>query len=376
MPSSANLSGDILFCVPSADVWLASARYRALLPAQALRRRGVIANVVEARLASTHIAAHRAIVMSKCFRPEDLRVAFEARRLGKPLFLDLCDNIFLPAYGENQGPLFANTFAAMANWSNAIIVTGPAMAEVVRAHVGGDMPIEVIPDQLETRADVVALLRDAPILAPQTTRAAARGVKQHGLAFINEHMRARSGGAAKTERDAAHKTLLWFGNHGAAHGDYGVRTLERLLPDLRQLDRDIHIRLRIMSNSRAAFDRTLSGSGLNADYLAWSPLAIYDALAGASVCLLPNSGDAFSRTKSANRAVLALGAGVPVVADDFPALAPLKSCISFDGWLEGVRAYLRDDAKRMQDLACAAAILESTYASDVIARRWAELTTA
>jgi glycosyltransferase involved in cell wall biosynthesis len=374
MANSTSLAGDILFCVPSADVWLASARYRALLPAAALRRRGLVANVVEARRANAYVATHRAIVLSKAFRPEDLGVAHEARRLGKPLYLDLCDNVFLPAYGHNKGPLFAEVFMLMARWAQAIVVTGEAMGDVARMHAGDKIPIEIIPDQLETRADIVGLLLNPPTPAAPSF-APTRSFKRHGPTALSDQARAFLGAPSPStpERRRARKTLLWFGNHGAAHGLYGIKTLEPLLSELRQLDRDIPISLLVMSNNRAAFDRHIAGSGLHSAYVNWSPLRIYDALARASLCLLPNSGDEFSRAKSANRAVLALGASVPVVANDFPALAPLRSCIAFDGWRRGALDYLQDEARRARDLERAAAIIETTYSANVIAQQWAKL---
>jgi hypothetical protein len=130
----------------SAD--LASVRYRALIPMFALDRTGS-RSMVFTHAAPPPIGDLDAIVFVKHFQPECYRIAQEARRMGKAVILDLCDNIFIDAYGKQKRTRPADLFLSMATQADAIVVTTEPLAVVVRAHVGEALPIAIVPDGID-----------------------------------------------------------------------------------------------------------------------------------------------------------------------------------------------------------------------------------
>jgi glycosyltransferase involved in cell wall biosynthesis len=96
-------------------------------------------------------------------------------------------------------------------------------------------------------------------------------------------------------------------------------------------------------------------------------------LRGADVCLIPNSLDAFSRVKSANRAVLSLSLGTPVVATSIPSFEPLADSVVFDDFASGIDLYLRDAARRDRDLTRAREVLSREFGLGRIRQLWLAL---
>ena len=119
-------------------------------------------------------------------------------------------------------------------------------------------------------------------------------------------------------------------------------TLAECLDSLARINQTLPLRLRVISNNRDMFNEIFEALPFPAEYRAWDPLFVFDQVGSADVCILPNSRDAFSSTKSANRAVLALSLGVPVVATRIPSMEPLQGCVVLDDWDAGLRRYLGD----------------------------------
>jgi hypothetical protein len=138
---------------------------------------------------------------------------------------------------------------------------------------------------------------------------------------------------------------------------------------LRRVNVQHPFELVIISNNLRKFEAALTHLGVPVRYVNWTNEAVHRELAGAAAALLTTGDDRFSRVKSANRAVLALAAGTPVVAPFLPALEPLKGCTATD-IEKGLRRYLADPAARAADVARAQAVIEQTYGLATICDRW------
>ena len=325
------------------DAGLASVRYRCIYPAYALEQVGQPSRIFERDQTVSAFSGIRALVLVKTFEDRDVRLAEEARRNGVQLVFDLCDNIFVSEYGGHRHALITGNFLEIASLSSAITTTSEALSDVIRSRIGPGVPIVVIPDPVETRELLT-------------------------ISFNGSAGNPNQGRVARSSPTGA-KTLVWFGNSGSPHGDYGLRSLRSITPAIAAVGRNVDINLVVVSNDRRMFEELIAPA-LPADYVEWNPLGCLDVIARSDVCLLPNSRDAFSLVKSANRAILSLSLGTPVVATLVPALEPLRTCVFADDFEAGIRTYLADPDRRRRDLDRARKILEQRYSLNVIRDAW------
>lgn len=174
------------------------------------------------------------------------------------------------------------------------------------------------------------------------------------------------------------KSVLWFGNYGAPHSDFGMLALLQAVGALEVVAKDFPLELVVISNNEDVFNSFIRPISVPTRYLTWSAEAVFEALASSDLCLLPFGNDPFSVTKSANRAVLALQHGVPVVTSRLASMEPLSDAVMFDDWEAGLRHYLGPggEANRVRSVRAARGILESHYSSAETGRSWfAVLTT-
>ncbi|MBX9682303.1 MAG: hypothetical protein K2X41_00805, partial [Hyphomicrobium sp.] len=171
------------------------------------------------------------------------------------------------------------------------------------------------------------------------------------------------------------KTVLWFGNYGAPHSDFGLLALLPVIPALEAVARDIDIELLIITNNRKLFDTFIAPAAVPTRYIEWSADAVFEAIAHTAVCIFPFGHDAFSVTKSSNRPVFAFEHGVPVVSSRLASLEPLSSAIVFDDWDGGLRRFLGPGADDARAVAVAAAreVIDRLYAPAVIGRAWLDV---
>ena len=86
--------------------------------------------------------------------------------------------------------------------------------------------------------------------------------------------------------------------------------------------------------------------------------------------IIPNSKSDFSICKSANRAVLSLSLGVPVVATKTPALIPFEECTIIDNWEQGLREYLTNKELANSHIKKAQSTIQKNYSGEAIANQW------
>lgn len=170
---------------------------------------------------------------------------------------------------------------------------------------------------------------------------------------------------APQRANVPHKTVLWFGNAGHSHGDYGIPTILRFATALHRVHQETPIELCVVSNNRAKFSEYLRSLAVPTRYVEWDPAGIFEHLRKADVVILPNSNDEFSRTKSANRVLLSLACGTPVVAEDFAGLELLRPAVACEDKLIGLRRYLVDK-RGAEDIALAQTIMSEHFSMPAV----------
>jgi hypothetical protein len=164
--------------------------------------------------------------------------------------------------------------------------------------------------------------------------------------------------------------VIWFGRHGSFHSDFGMGLLKPVIEELERAHRDRPIELVVISNNRVRFDALTHGVNIFTRYEAWSNERVFFELSRANLFVMPSAADPFSLCKSANRAVLALANGVPVVATYLESLEPLRDVMMLDDWRAGIDTYLFEPHTARDHLARAQPILAQHFSIEAIGRQW------
>jgi hypothetical protein len=400
------------------DIGVASIRYRCLVPVLALRTVGIEACVFS-KVSSDVLEKLSCLVFVKSFKPDDYVLALQASNLAIPVVLDICDNIFVAGYGiKNSGrPGISpkSVFIQMAELATMIVVPTESLAEIVRKHASPICPIVVIPDGVVTKpslAQMTSLLmqvkHEERIRGLQRFRATVNYLRdrllllktvelekfviEYASDFAKYHIETfgrtlKFLGQAVIKRYETFRLLLskpklevpsttgvhrivWFGHHGANYARFGMLDLLSIRDDLESVSKQHHIELIVISNSRKKFDQHIRPFGLPTRFLEWSAEALEMELSHAAAVVIPNSLDDFSMSKSPNRAVLALLSGVPVVATATPALMELKTCIVLNEFVEGLKIYISNPVRRLEDVKAAQGLIHKLYGDDQIREHW------
>jgi glycosyltransferase involved in cell wall biosynthesis len=430
------------------------------MPLVDLMDRGVESLVLSGMEDIADFSQVSALILVKTFTRHDVDLARRAKAAGVPIYFDLCDNIFIDGYAGKSSRRVQSNFRDICKYANGIVTTGPAMVEQLRPEVGKDIPIWIVPDQVELREQTCQLVesdfwfadpRNLRIEAPPKKRSAQsiaayalhevmQSIKEvrkgqfqarrylagldrssgarhwrHGwrrrfrkilrgcvrylrkgwyaFYFSLPHrvrdsdfgrlirhprvlmwrIRHRLTGARPKVDDVARKTVVWFGHHGSSHGRYGLSVLADLIPDLARANAKVPLRLLVVSDNHSKFLDLFEDTPFPSEFRSWHPVRVYDNIKEADVCVLPNSRDLFSITKSANRAVLALSLGVPVVTTRVPSTDPLEGSVIFDDWEAGVHAYLTDPQLVLAHLAKGQEIIEREFSGRAVGALWVKI---
>jgi len=186
---------------------------------------------------------------------------------------------------------------------------------------------------------------------------------------------------SKAEKSAPHtgqplvassssRKIVWFGNHGADHADFGMLDLLSIREPLERLASEFPLELVVISNNLKKFNNHISQIAIPSRYIEWSNESMTDHLRNADVVVIPSSLDDFSICKSANRTILALSHGVPVVATATPALETLRKCIEVDDFEGGLRLYLTDADHVKRHVQKGQECIEQLYGQQTIGQLW------
>jgi glycosyltransferase involved in cell wall biosynthesis len=389
----------------SFDVNIASVRYRCLLPSRYLEARGYQSCFYHG---NSEIDLHEwsnkdVLIFVKSFTPHDLCLSEKAQSLGIPVILDICDNIFIGEYASHAEFKHSEIFAQMSQFASAIVTTGHTLKHVIQANVKPSAPIFIIPDANETIDDVnhalfvcsrkgwmkFLLYKIASILSLENHvtellyvnvyRFIQKSLRKKG-AGSRDHNKSSSSGKTKISMEFSslpvsdeYKTVVWFGNHGANYGNFGMLNLLDIVEPLKRIYGDIDFRLLVVSNSYTKYRDHIQSLPFPTSYVEWDLLTIHNWISESDVAIIPNSKSDFSICKSANRALLSLALGVPVVATRTPALEEFSNCIMFDDWEMGLRAYLNDSQLVSKHLEEAQSIIRAVYSGEMIAKQWSNL---
>lgn len=416
------------WCVSTLSLDVASIRYRAILPAVALEAEGHRCEIFE-HSNPPALETLDVLVVVKDFSIEAFGLMQRASRLNIPVIFDLCDNIFVPGYGKYSASVPREMFKAIVKLTSVVSVTTEPLARVVEGHAAG-VPVHVIPDgmldvsvnEALDRALIMARnagkarkprpvhpltrkARSAKKLARSVSisgvlkklvqrwrslfspgfyfrmarRVAVYALKKGKAAY--QRYQARKAIVASAPPFEAHaelvetlsptaKRLLWFGNHGADYANFGIRDLLLIRSALETIAQEHDVELVVVSNNRAKYAEFISPMAIRTRYVEWSARSVEQEMQRAHVVLIPNSLDAFSVCKSANRTVHALTYGLPVVATNTPSLKPMEGGIVVDDFLGGLRRYLTSPEDVAADVALGQKLAREHFSAESIARAW------
>lgn len=388
----------IAWKVGAANPRIASVRYRCFMPIEGLAEQGISSVVLETGVTIRDFSDVLALIFVKSFSREDAVLATRARDASVPIILDLCDHIFVEGYREGRQALQYSAFESIAAGASIIVTSTDELGKVVAKHLSSSIPIIEIPDQVEEKEMTQMLvggcggwLQNRHMIQRQWSwiwrwvrsrlHASRMGALSRRFIFVFRHpkqaisrFRARQfrgvQEACSSASEAGRKKVIWFGNDGASYSGFGIPSIQQVAASLEKIHKDIPLCLTVVSSNRAKYECHVASLPFPSRYKAWDPLSIFDEIASSDLCILPNPLDDFSRCKSANRAVMALSLGIPVVASWAPALEPLRDCLILDNWEEGIRIYLTDRARAVADVRRARAIIKQHYSAEVITELW------
>lgn len=164
--------------------------------------------------------------------------------------------------------------------------------------------------------------------------------------------------------------MLWFGHHGASHASFGMLDILLVKDELESIALEFPCELVVVSNNKEKYLKHIDTMAIPTRYIEWSASAMESHIQAADVVIIPNSKDVFSICKSANRAVLALSNGTPVVATSTPALEALRECISLDNFAGELRKYQSDSEFAHTQVTRGHQLIENLYGQSVIGKAW------
>ncbi len=342
--------------LPALDVNTASTRYRCFHVARVLAQWGVEQSFyTDPEGANSSLLQLDAVIIVKRVHPDVMQLVARANDWNKPVYLDICDDLLHERARKSTGGLQRMAFDALAPVLAGIVAPTATLAQRLRSYADGvATAVHVIPDIAETEE-----------LYYQAAEFAA------GKPLARRSARVREKGSRKS--------VVWFGNWGSSHSNFGITSLLPTMLELRAVNDRIPLELVIVSNNEAVVDAAVRPFGVPVRYVAWSPETVYAELEAADVALLTTGDDEFSVTKSGNRVLQALSAGVPVVAAASRQGTPDTELEAFSDCVmtrvdAGLLAYLGPERERNVAAAMTAAgNIIARHSPDKLAQIWLDL---
>ena len=373
----------------------ASVRIRTLIPALELEKAGCQIRLGELSPSDDELQLADVIIINKSFTQKDVDIAKRAKTLNKPVIVDLCDNIFIDNYTVLGEEALAN-FKQIALLADRIITTNDTLAEIIAKNIDSKSKVRivVIPDAFDDPNAVKLIYKglyrkellyipELPIFNNKNLRnfayALYRLKKSLTSCYLTYKNRLRyciyvlydilDNGRLSKDR----KTVIWFGNKGGSHGKFGVVCLQDIAGQLERIGKKIPIQLLVVSRGYFYFKNVTKTFSIPCHFRRWHIEEFTRLIERSDLCIIPNSQDQFSITKSNNRAVLSLMMGTPVVADSIPALESFRDFVILDDWEEGLYTYLMDSKKVTHDTNRGQNLISERYTGSKIAEAWLNL---
>ncbi len=313
------------------------------------------------------------VIQSKPLSSSDLKFAREAKRRGIKVFVDICDNPFAKfSYNPISSAHQLLLMKRLMHIADHLTVPTSVMKGVFEAHGYHSFPISVVPDI----AIPAGWERDAQQLFKHFSS------EPCGLNDTASCVKTLSIGSARTQyadkfeqrrNSGIPLSVLWFGLAKSKFGLMGLESLQQCLVALESVHSETALELNVVSSDEHLFDKLISRASFPTHYHNWVPGKVHELLERTDVAVLPTSDDPFNRVKSANRMLLALGMGVPVVTPPHPSLEHLGDAVWTGGVAEGVQTLTSDPAKYSQIMQSAQVAVESLYSPKVLADTWCKL---
>ena len=386
---------------------IASFRYRAAYPAAVLEQRGWTCFVTDrAADLSSRIDTLAALVIVKRLDPGMLTAVSQAVDNGVPVILDLCDDVLGVDYRGEGHEVNRMVFDAIAPRLAALVTTGETLKRRFAEYGFPERKIHITPDIVET-AEALALtarftarrqtqaavgrnrLRDGARRILGTVRQVALTIRYPRRSALEWRKTLQRISTGRPDPDAAHGAgaveaafalrqaealtdpiVVWFGNHGGPHSDYGMLTLLRVAQEMRRAHARSPFTLVIVSDHRDKWRYFIEPIGVPTVFVPWTQDGCRALLERASAFLMPVGEDDFSRAKSANRALLAFETNTPIVAEALESLDPYAAFVSVGDIENGLVAALDDPARTRDRMLAAQRRSEELAGLDALADAW------
>lgn len=364
----------------SLDYRRASTRYRALLPVLGLNKNHYRSYVFSDRNQSI-LNRIQVLVFVKTFSKNDFLYAVRAKEKGIKIILDLCDNIFINTYPPPSNQTYI--FKLMSEISDSIVVSTEYLKTTLLKENISVPPITVIPDGVET-FETIRLSQKSLCLYKKEQ--SIRLKKRQRQFYLNTYIKFKYWLSAlsvslsnqlhaqikltRSRLNRKRKRIVWFGIHGAEHADFGMLDLLLIQRDLERLTKEFNLELWVISNHRQKYYQHIDPFNLPTYYMDWSPPLLFSVLKVSDIVVIPSKQNDFSNSKSSNRAILALTAGVPVVASYKPVYKPLLNGMLFDNFYDNIKRYLSNTAIVKQHLTSSKKNIQEYYSHTVISQSW------
>lgn len=281
---------------------IASARYRVIIPAEHLNRRGHTAQIVALPPGQVPAEVYRleadAAIFAKSFSPSNEDLARELRARGMRVLVDYCDDHF-------EHPQHGPHFKRMAAIATEVVASTEALAASIKRHTGRDAT--VITD---------------PVEGPR--------------------------GMPRFEPKLPALRVLWFG-----HPTNLVSVIDKA-EELRALAQRMPVELTLVTERSAEVERFAGGVAalmpdrLKVRLVPWSLDATWKSLEACDLVWIPAADEAQKMAKSPNRLIESMWAGRLVVADPVPAYRPFEDLFALGAGLDAGVARALEDAKAVE----------------------------
>lgn len=309
---------------------VARARYRVLLPAEAIYRAHHHVSVLTIKDSKDpelrSILTSDIVVFSNSLDHQHVALAEAAQQCGAKVVFDICDL-------QLTNPELKPHFCDIANIADAVVTNNKHMAQRIEDYI--QRQVDIIGDPYEGPAGDVKF-------SPRTDRLNA----------------------------------LWFGQ------TLNFNTFVTAIPFFNATSTVCPLDVTVMTGPIDGIHDTFSEFNAKTQfavrlrYQPWSLPAIWDALSDTDIVVIPNSSDEKNQMKSANRVIEALRAGRFVVAQPIPAYQELRNYIYLgDDLSAGMTWALQHPQEAWTRIAQGQRAIAEDFAPDIIAKQWLRLFT-